>query len=600
MPQDSEWPESHNEQTDVLPPVSPAAPEPAEPAADTPRPGRGLRRAAIISGAVVAVMAVLYGVDLLINQGDVPRGVTVAGVAVGGMDRDDAQQRLHNELEPRLTEPIEIVAGDVRTELAPDNAGLRLDWQATLRQAGDQPLNPITRVSSFFTTREVGVVTSVERNQLETTMAALADEVNHKPVEGDVKFDGAKPVAVQPQRGQQLKTDAASERILNQWVSGHPLKLPVSHTPVQVTADAVRTALAEVAKPAVSAPVTVHGDGKDATLEPAEIAGALSFDSTKDGKLVPKIDQAKITEAIELESTEKEGRDASIVFSGGEPTVEPSVDGRQIDWKKTLEPLLEVLTGDGKREIDAVYIDKPAKVTTAEAENLGINEVIGEFTTTGFAKDSGVNIRQVAEEVDGAVVMPGETFSLNGYTGPRTKAQGYIAAGIIMNGVPSEGVGGGISQFATTLYNASYFAGMRDAGHSEHSYFISRYPEAREATVFMRPDGTSILDVKFTNNYDTGVAIQTAWTPSSITVKLWGTDHVDVESVTGKRHDFVKPGVRHVSDPECIPTEGQKGFTTSDTRIVRDAQTGAVISRDKNVVVYDPVPKVICEAKKNE
>lgn len=600
MPQDSEWPESHSERTDVLPPVAPAAPEHGEPAADTPRRGRKLRRAAIVSGAAVAVIALLYGVDLLVNKGDVPRGVTVAGIAVGGMDRDAARELLHDQLEPRLTEPVEVVAGDVRTKLDPDKAGLSLDWKATLADAGDQPLNPITRMSSLFTTREVGVVTSVEPNQLETAMAGLAEKVNHKPVDGDVKFDGAKPVAVQPQQGQQLETEAAKELILDRWVSGRVLKLPVSTTPVEVSADAVRTALREVAEPAVAAPVTVHGEGKDATLEPAEIAGALSFEPTDGGKLTPKIDQKKIIKAVELESTEQQGRDAAIVFEGGSPTVKPSVDGKQINWKKTLEPLLDVLTGDSGREIDAVYVDKPAELTTKEAENLGVNEVIGEFTTTGFAPDSGVNIRKVAEEVDGAVVLPGETFSLNGYTGQRTKAQGYIAAGIILNGVPAEGVGGGISQFATTLYNASYFAGMKDAGHTEHSYYISRYPEAREATVFMRPDGTSILDVQFTNTYDTAVSIQTIWTPSSITVKLWGTDHVDVKSVTGNRHDYTKPGVRHVTDEECIPTEGQRGFTTSDTRIVRDAQTGAVISRNKNVVVYDPVPKVICESKKKK
>ena len=86
------------------------------------------------------------------------------------------------------------------------------------------------------------------------------------------------------------------------------------------------------------------------------------------------------------------------------------------------------------------------------------------------------------EQVNGAIVRPGETFSLNGYTGPRTAATGYVDAGIIDHGRPSRGIGGGISQFATTLYNATYFAGMTDVEHKEHSYYISRYPAAREAT----------------------------------------------------------------------------------------------------------------------
>jgi hypothetical protein len=92
-------------------------------------------------------------------------------------------------------------------------------------------------------------------------------------------------------------------------------------------------------------------------------------------------------------------------------------------------------------------------------------------------------------------------------------------------------VGGGISQFATTLYNASYFPGMADACHKEHSYYISRYLAARAATVVQNPHGISVIDVKFTNDAPTAVAAQTIWTPSSITVKLCGTKCYTVESV---------------------------------------------------------------------
>src|ERR1041384_3974079 len=162
------------------------------------------------------------------------------------------------------------------------------------------------------------------------------------------------------------------------------------------------------------------------------------------------------------------------------------------------------------------YTTKPAKVTTEQANALGIKEVIGEFTTGGFAADSGVNIRVVAQKVNGAIVKPNETFSLNGFTGPRGAAQGYVEAGVIKDGAPGREVGGGISQFATTLYNASYFAGMKDAGHKEHSYYISRYHKAREATVFQDHAGNSVIDMKFTNDAQTGVAIQTIWTPTNL------------------------------------------------------------------------------------
>ena len=169
---------------------------------------------------------------------------------------------------------------------------------------------------------------------------------------------------------------------------------------------------------------------------------------------------------------------------------------------------------------------------------LGIKEVIGEFTTGGFAAASGENIRVVAEKVNGAIVQPGATFGLNEFTGTRGTDEGYVPAAIIQEGALSTAVGGGISQFATTLYNAAYFAGMGDVTHTPHSFYISRYPPGREATVF---DGE--IELAFSNDYPTGVLIQTEWTEGDITVRLWGTKHVEVESQTTDRFNFTSPQV---------------------------------------------------------
>lgn len=160
--------------------------------------------------------------------------------------------------------------------------------------------------------------------------------------------------------------------------------------------------------------------------------------------------------------------------------------------------------------------------------------MIGEFETGGFAPDSGQNIRRVAEQVNGVVVAPGETFILNQFTGPRTAAKGYVEAGVIEQGRPTRGVGGGISQFSTTLYNAEYFAGMADVTHQPHSYYISRYPAGREATVF---DGQ--IDLAFRNDNPTPVRIRTAWTPSTITVSILGQKRYDVSSIANPRTDRV-------------------------------------------------------------
>ncbi|MFI9383901.1 VanW family protein [Kutzneria sp. NPDC052558] len=558
-------------------------------------PGRRrlLKRGLIGAGAVVGALALLYGVDLLLSQGALPRGTTVAGVDVGGLSRADAEQRLHSALDARIAQPLKVRAGDVDTTLDAKSAGLAADWPATLDQAGEQPLNPFVRLVSFFDRRESPFVSKVDESALDKALQGL--KVDRDPIEGTIRFDGTTPTAVNPQSGQRLDGAAARRAVVDNWIGGAPVTLPVASASPKVSADAVREAVENYAKPAVSGPVTVKGDGKDATLQPATIAAALGFSPGDNGKLAPKLDHGKVVEALkpQLASTEQQGKDAQVVIEGDKPVVKPSADGRGVDWDKSLAGLPDLLSHKDNRVVTATYAKQPAKLTTEQATQLGVKEIVGEFTTGGFAADSGVNIRVVAEKVNGAVVKPGETFSLNGYTGPRTAKQGYVEAGIIENGAPGTAVGGGISQFATTLYNASYFAGMADAGHTEHSYYISRYPAAREATVFQNPDGSSVIDLKFTNDGPTGIAIQTIWTPQNITVRLWGVKRYQVESVPGERTNFVEPQPRPGPAHNCHASNGGPGFTATDTRVIKDL-TGREVSRHTRKKVYDPAPKITC------
>jgi vancomycin resistance protein YoaR len=549
-------------------------------------------RGGVAAAAVLGLLVLLYGADLAMSRGEVPRGVTVGGVDVGGLQRTAAEQRLRDELEPRLTKPVALRAGDVDTSIEPGPAGLTLDWPSTLDQAGAQPLNPWTRLTSLFTTREVGVVTNGDRNTLTTALEGVQPQVDRGPVEGTIRFEGARPIPVDPRAGQRLDLGGATDVVLAGWARGGVLQLPVVTTPVSTTPAGIRAALHDVVEPAVSGPVTVTGEGANAVLEPEEIATALRFKPDGRGGLATTVDHPAVVAALgpQLAATEKQGNDAQIVLQGGAPMVLPSTEGRGIDWEKSLVPMADVLSKPDDRTLPAVYVDRHPKLTTEQANQLGVTSQISTFSTGGFSSDSGQNIKRVAEQVNGAIVKPGETFSLNGFTGPRTAAAGYVDAGIIDHGRPGRGIGGGISQFATTLYNASYFAGMTDIEHKEHSYYISRYPAAREATVF---EGE--IDVKLRNDSPTGVLIQTAWTPSSVTVTFWGTKHVNVESITGPRTDPTPPPTQTIHGEPCSPSHGAPGFTTTDTRVVRDASTGAEISRRTRTVKYHPQPKVICE-----
>lgn len=586
--------------TEVVPvvaggPVPPSSPPPTPPdgTGGSPSPaGPPWRKIAIVAGGVAAALAVLYGVDLATSSGKVPRGVTVAGIEIGGESVDDAEALLRDELGRRLENPVPVTAGDTTAEVVPARAGLEVDWEHTLDRIGSQPLNPFTRLASLFGTDEIGVVSVRDDAALTDALEGVRSSAERAPREGTVVFEGATPVAVSPQPGQNLDPQVAADVFSEKWAFGD-VALPVTTLDVTVTPEAVDRALTEIAIPAVASDVKVQGrDNTVATLPRDRIGTILSFVPDGEGGLIPEYHSEVVVDFLrpQLAETEVEPKDARIVIEGGGPTIVPAVKGELVDWTKTLEPLPQLLAAPGDRTTPAVYAPVDPALTTEAAEKLGIREVVGEFTTGGFSYASGVNIRLAASEIDGALVKPGETFSLNGYTGPRGAAQGYVESGIIEAGRPGTAVGGGISQLATTLYNATYFAGMEDVAHTEHSYYISRYPAAREATVF-----EGAIDLQFRNPFDTGVLIQTIGTSSDITVRLWGTKTVDVQSFTGDRTAFTSPNkITLPAGDACIPSSGAQGFTVSDTRVITDAKTGAQLSRTTRTVKYDPVPIVEC------
>jgi vancomycin resistance protein YoaR len=553
----------------------------------------GRRKIALGVGAVFVVCAAAYTVDWVTSFDRVPRGVTVAGVQVGGKSFTDAESELRAAVGPRVDQLVTVVAAGATGEIVPAAAGLQIDWTATLDRAGAQPVSPFTRIASLFTHREIGVVSTVDDAALTAAVEGLRPVTDREPVEGAIVFDGASPRAVDPQAGRVLDAPGAKGALTRDWASGSPVDLPVSTTAVTVTNDGIESALRDVAEPAVSAPITITGEnGSTATLAPDQVGALLSFAPDGEGGLTPSYntDAATAILAPQLAPTERRPVDARFSLETGRPTVVPSVDGYTVQWPATLEALPDLLTTDN-RSAPAQYGATPPALTTDAAEGLGVNEVIGEFTTGGFEYASGVNIRLAAELINGALVLPGATFSFNDYTGPRGTDRGFVESGIIDDGRPQRAVGGGISQLATTLYNAGYFAGMDDVEHTEHSYYISRYPEAREATIF-----EGAIDLKFRNPATTGVLIDAVATSSDVTVRLWGTKTVDVESITGPRTKPTTPEtIRLPRGDQCVASSGSNGFTASDTRIVRDAASGAELSRNTRTVKYDPVPIVRCE-----
>lgn len=542
---------------------------------------------------VLGLGGVLYGVDIAMSEGQVPRGVTVGGVDIGGMGKAQAEQRLRNDLGEKVRQPVTVKAGNMSSVLEPTQSGLRVNWGKTVDQAGKQPLNPITRIKSFYEQREVGIVSEFGDANLNRELERVNRELTRGPKDAGVELNELGKANIKKDvPGQTVDTEKVNAAVKKNWLNTtRTVTVDADVTKARIlTADAQKV-VKDFVTPATSKPIVFHGRNKvDAKLTAPHFAKILSF-KAQDGKLVPQWnnDAAKQILAEQLQGTEKEFRNANFQVDGNRLTVIPHQDGILIKWPETLGKIEDKALNKKRREWPVQYENKKATYTTEEARKATFDDVVGEFTTGGFSDASGVNIRRVAEMVDGAIVLPGETFSLNGYTGPRGKAQGFVESGIIIDGHAGEAVGGGISQFATTLYNASYFAGMEDVAHTPHSYYISRYPAGREATVY-----EGAIDLQFKNPFNTPVRIRTSADSSSVTVKIYGVKNVKVESIPGERTNPTSPKTIELSDEKCSPSSGAPGFTTTDTRVVRDLR-GKELDRRTTTTVYDPAPIVKCK-----
>ena len=242
-------------------------------------------------------------------------------------------------------------------------------------------------------------------------------------------------------------------------------------------------------------------------VTPSMIGDSITFVAA-DGTLKPQLDAEKLRKEAEdaVSKVElKKPKNATVRLVDGKPKVIAAVNGTTLSAANLAAAVEPVLTKTGKeRTGDVELTGAKASFSTEDAEKLGITKVTGQFTTQfPYATYRNVNIGRAAELINNTVLKPGDTFSLNGIVGERTAKNGFVEGYIIQGGKFKKELGGGVSQSATTTYNAMFFAGLKDIQHQPHTLYIDRYPPGREATV-----AWPTLDLKFQNNTKYGVLVQ--------------------------------------------------------------------------------------------
>jgi vancomycin resistance protein YoaR len=560
---------------------------------------------AAVLGGVLAVTGILYVAGYLITGDKVPRKAQISGVAVGGLTRSEAVQKLAVDLGAKAADPLSVTVGDRQEDLKPADAGLSVDYAKSVEAAGGgKSLNPVRMIKTLTGGSATDAVVVVDQPKLQAAVGHLAKTFNREPVDAALAYKGTKIKLKHAREGTVLHQDAAAATVTSSFLKATaPIPLSADITPPAITDEEADKVIASFAKPAVSEPIKVNVNGAGTfDVSPKMLAGSISF-VAKDGNLVPVLSEKKLRRnaAPAIKTVEMvEPNNATVRLVSGKPKVIPAVNGTTItadNLKKSIEPVL--VKPAAERRASVALTGAKASFSTADARKLGIKRVTGQFTTYfPYLAYRNVNIGRAAALINGTLLKPGEIFSLNQIVGERTKANGFTEGYIIKDGRFRKELGGGVSQSATTTFNAMFFAGLKDIEHKPHGLFIDRYPAGREATV-----AWPSLDLKFQNDTKYGVLVQAyivRATPSSrgsITVRMWSTKSYDKVVATRPVKSNFTTG-RDIKDDskDCEETSPVRGFDVSYQRLFyRD---GSVVRRENFNWRYAPTNRVICEKPK--
>jgi vancomycin resistance protein YoaR len=326
--------------------------------------------------------------------------------------------------------------------------------------------------------------------------------------------------------------------------------------------------------------VLVDGDNKW-TISPEQIASYMGFRSEmKNGvsTLVPFMSTDKMQSFLATVAPDvvKEPKDASFDSDGKKAWVVEGVNGEQLDPEATAEAITVASLEPTDRTVKVVVKTKEPDLTTAEAEDMGIKDVLASYTTayTGSGNRQ-VNVRITTKYATNVFLAPGEEYNFDKQIGPRTTARGYkLAPGIVGPNTLEDVLGGGICQVSTTMFNAVFDAGLKVTERHNHSIYISHYPKGRDATV--TGGGKNLRFVNDTAKY---IWIRGTSTGVKTTITIYGTDDGrKVEWSVGEFYGLVGKSTVSVTDPSML---------VGKTKVIDEGQTGRSLKTYRKVIMPD-------------
>lgn len=475
----------------------------------------------VITGVILVVLIAVFttaaAYTATVTGGDrILDGVYADGVNLSGMTESDAQSALA-ENAAKMREVIDFVCDDVRFSITAAQIGLEPDFEASAKQAYEygRDGNAIERTKAVleakFGKKRFDIIYKCDENSL---FAAIDDNIADKIVSVtpySVEIGTDRLVVTNAVGGREPQTDGLVDKTIK--YASHATDEPV-----------------EVVLHDVAAPEIDFGEFCSQYLRGAA-------DATY---------------------TEKDG---GYVFT-------PEVRGISFDKAEAKKIIEENRANSKPYEIPAV-ITEP-KVTVAQLEDMFVSKSISEYSTSYASSDANraSNVALAASKINGKVLNPGERFSFNGVVGPRTAATGFKIAHVYEGDRVVDGMGGGICQVSSTLYNAVVLADLKIISRKNHSMPVGYVPLGRDATVSY---GT--IDFVFENNKPHPIKISAVTNNRRLTVSVCGaaSDKAEVDIITENA------GYTPFATKE-IPDSGMK---VGERKIVKNGTNGAIVNSYK-------------------
>ncbi|MBQ7036975.1 MAG: VanW family protein [Clostridia bacterium] len=395
------------------------------------------RRPFIIFACVGLLIVILLGISVVRAYGSTNKicaGITAGGVSIGNLTTEEAAEKLRNQLaNTAFDKPIYIVLGDVEKKIVPADFLASFEYEKTAKAALQygKKGNFFSRIGqtllTVFSKRDIPMEVSVDDLAYEEALNFIMDGVTEKV--------------------QEHKWEISDNKLI--VTTGHPGLLPDKMAVSEAVLNTIRK-------------------------------------GTYDKKIVFGYEERKpsaLSAEYLYDKVASEAKDAYYALEDGKVVIYEHSLGVAFD-KSVAQKEIDTHKGNGVTFEIPLTISSP-RVTTEDVESQLFGDTLGEHETKFNTGDVGrsKNIALAAHKINGTILAPGEVFSYNGVVGERSYSEGFETAHVYVNGETVDGVGGGICQVSSTLFNAVVYANLEIVERVNHQLTVSYVPLGRDATV---------------------------------------------------------------------------------------------------------------------